>query len=124
MRERAASVALRTATRGGLKRVDAHFRLQQDGLWFAPNLSNEELAMKQITIAALACMSIVGCAGREDWTPKNLSRVKAAPAATATSTTTTTSAPVEAKVQPSAATERIPEAPRPPVKSRKANVRR
>ncbi len=57
--------------------------------------------MKQITIATLLWLTVVGCAGREDWTPKNLSRATPAPATstTATSTTTTTSAPVELKPQ-------------------------
>jgi hypothetical protein len=77
--------------------------------------------MKQITIATLLCMGIVGCAGREDWTPKNLSGAKPAP--TATSTTTTTSAPVEAKEQP-ATSEPAPEPARPPAKARKSTVHR
>jgi hypothetical protein len=70
--------------------------------------------MKQITMATLLCLSIVGCAGREDWTPKNLSR--ATPATTATSTTTTTSAPVEAKSQPATTSE--PAAVSPPPQSK------
>jgi hypothetical protein len=53
--------------------------------------------MKHITIAALLWLTVVGCARREDWTPKNLRRTPPAAAAAASAPVAVT--PLPAKQQ-------------------------